>query len=225
MSWQEKGSDRIELTPVGELAYRGRRADLEDALRRGVNWADEGGDPIEGALRGRHFDLIPMLLAAGAPLPDELYELALEIRGALDALPPRPDLVGRFQRRAKTDALCEAILAGELDRVRALVADGAPIDGEPERVAPRLPPLHLAVYRGDLAIVCALLDAGAAVDRLDHRLRSPLRRAAGHAWGPAAGRRAMVAALRARGATFIPAASLGERLFVALGLAIEPSYD
>lgn len=70
-------------------------------------------------------------------------------------------------RAEQTDALAEAIQAGDLDRIRALLHE---VDG-PDVVLDRLDttPLRLAAVRGEKAIVAALLEAGADVNRLDLR--------------------------------------------------------
>jgi ankyrin repeat protein len=61
---------------------------------------------------------------------------------------------------ARVDGLYDAVNAGDLIRVRALIAEGAPVD----RLELSGTALHLATAKGYVAIAAALIDAGANLE-------------------------------------------------------------
>jgi ankyrin repeat protein len=75
---------------------------------------------------------------------------------------------------AQASELGDAVSAGDLARVKALIADGANVDkGDMFGT-----PLHTAVAHGDLAIVTALLDTGANIEAKGTNGAHPLHVAA-----------------------------------------------
>ena len=114
-----------------------------------------------------HRDMVPIaraLLVAGAPFNETSMTLAAAI-----CLGRAAD-VDRLSRTASRDdkqlALAAAAFYGDVDGLRAVLAMGADVDA----LSPGLEhasPLHNAVTSGSLAVVKAIVDAGARLDTKD----------------------------------------------------------
>ena len=129
----------------------------------------------------------PPSLVVPAPPPPPAFDAApaeapargrrpVELREFLASEEPRPSPTDRVALRAflgetKSRELVAAARAGDLGRLRAVLAWGCDVDGSDDDGPPdgeeRWTALFYAVRGGRLDLVDALLDAGASVDRAD----------------------------------------------------------
>ncbi|KAK7231091.1 hypothetical protein SO694_00076162 [Aureococcus anophagefferens] len=129
----------------------------------------------------------PPSLMVPAPPPPPAFDAApaeapargrrpVELREFLASEEPRPSATDRVALRAflgetKSRELVAAARAGDLGRLRAVLAWGCDVDGSDDDGPPegeeRWTALFYAVRGGRLDLVDALLDAGASVDRAD----------------------------------------------------------
>lgn len=140
---------------VGEATARFLLARGADAGAKTV----DGAAPLHLAALYNQARMIGVLVEGGAAIDavDAGRVTALQYArrsgrlGAVDAL---------LRLGARLDGLNDAVNAGDLRRVRELIAVGAQVD-RPELSGTAL---HLAVARGNAAIVAALVDAGADLE-------------------------------------------------------------
>jgi len=101
--WIVKGRAEFETTDLGAAAFDGKVDEVRDAIRAGVNWSEEGQQPLIAALYGEHFELARELLRAGSPVDESTYRLLFHhARELLSELPPNPELLSEVVKDWRT---------------------------------------------------------------------------------------------------------------------------
>jgi hypothetical protein len=125
----------------------------------------------------RWFMTVPELRVASNP--EQLRALRSQVQRELEAWPPEHVAWRKFRRAearaaARDDELMAAVAARDVTRVRALLREGVRATASNER---GFPALHEAARLGDVAVMEALLDAGAPVDMTEPPRKGLLRTA------------------------------------------------
>ena len=190
--------------------------------------------PIHFAVREGHDSLVRFLLERGGadpsyqsyPFQDSLLTIA-EDRGhsAVSAV-LREHLARRFALKEGLTAILEAARQGDLTRVEEELRRDPSLAGGSNDIG--MTPLHAAANNGHLAVVRALLDAGARVDAIMGDGYRPIHNALmprGRVRPAAEASRAVADTLIAHGAeyTIVVALLRGDRQFATDALARDPS--
>ena len=205
--WIVLGRAEIPTTELGEAAFEGRMEVVDAALARGIDWSQETTDPLHGALYGGRVELARRLLSAGSPVSDDTYGVAyFHARDVLSELPPRPEVVARIEAGDRRFRFNWALVRGEVETARALLAKGVPID-EPILLSHgmgELRPIHHAVRGSRFELIRMVAEAGADLNALTPGGRSPLRMVAENIHFDRKERREILRWLEARGARMVP---------------------
>jgi ankyrin repeat protein len=203
------GRAEFETTDLGLAAYEGRTADVHALIRRGIDWAAEGQQPLVTALYAGHVHIARELLAAGLRVTDETYRLVLaHAPELLSALPPRPELVASIESDRRWGEFVHAMFLGERERARALMSDEVRQRiNTPSLLSHGLGemcPLHYAARRASVPLLQVAVESGADVNALAGNGKSALRLAAETAGVDNAIRREAVRYLESVGGRFVP---------------------
>ena len=180
---------------------------VDAALARGIDWSRETTDPLHGALYAGRLELARRLLSAGSPVSDETYSVAFQhARGFLAELPPRPEVVERIEAADRRFRFNWALVRGEVQEARELLAKGVPIDDALllSHGMGELRPIHHAIRGARFELIRLVAEAGADLDALTPEGKSPLRMVAESIRFDRKERREILRYLEGRGARMIP---------------------
>lgn len=164
--------------PAGWWAPKGATIKLLIESNADVNAADDAGvTPLHVAVLYRDLDAVKQLTAAGAKLDRKDKEgntpLSLAEAAGKDFVKVLAD--SGATEDGKTD-LQRAAAAGDIERVKALLAEGADVNATGPR---KMSSLHYASAAGHVEVVTVLIGAGAQVDVYNEEAMRPLHLAAG----------------------------------------------
>lgn len=172
-----------QLDVARTLIANGAGVDLQGFSPAGKPWKGVEGSPLIEAVRGRHSEMVELLLAAGADanLADERGSTALKVATveSLNSMVTRLMAAGASYEGASSDNLQNLLIhnACNGDLVEHLLAGGADPALPDERGTPPL--VAVAKCLSGRESVRKLLDAGADVNDPDATGRTPLIAAAG----------------------------------------------
>jgi ankyrin repeat protein len=183
MAYSGWENDQYGNTPLHLAAYYGLPALVDLLVERGASVQSlnrNGLHPLFAAVMGRQEECVARLLAAGSPIHvSAVVPLRFPLR------------LGNHQTQVEVNPVQWAAYESEHELLKRLLESG----GSPyTRISPGTTLLHWAASRGDESMADLLLAAGAEVNALDAKGRTPLDRA-----NPEA--KALQSRLRASGGT------------------------
>lgn len=208
--------DEFDVSEFANAAYECDRAEVEALLKADPATKD---DPMALylALRGGHREVFQFLVEAGVRVDASHYRAVLdEDESYLPLLPPDAALessarLGRANRR-----LSYQLMRGEggLAEVRRCLDEGADPDAYclVSYGLEGYKPLHLAARHPDLAVIEALLAAGAAADEVSPDGKNAVRKILDSAELDGPAKRRFLALFAAHGSTPRPPLDLWARL-------------
>ncbi|MEJ2705466.1 MAG: ankyrin repeat domain-containing protein, partial [Sedimentisphaerales bacterium] len=193
-SFIDKGSDvnekkgMIQITPLHSAAAGGRTEVAEFLISKGadVNAKNRSGQtPLHMAASNGHLDVVKQLLDNNADVTikdnrgrtaydwaklrghTEIVEL-LQTAAELDAIPPKESNESRatIDAHQPTYRLFNAVKAGDIEKVRASIADGADINAKD---ATGRMPVHYAIRNKNKDIIESLLGSAVRPDSYEGR--------------------------------------------------------
>jgi hypothetical protein len=159
----------VPTTELGESAFRGLTAVVDEAIRNRIDWKEESTHPLFGAILGGHAEIAERLLNAGSPVDQHILVTALSQPALFHRLFMKPNLILSLKQKERDELL--GLNPVPVYNITKLLLENGANPNSPEARSP----LHEAAKFFNQPLAELYLQHGADINALDFNSRSPLQ--------------------------------------------------